>query len=86
MTKKVEYRVRPITRWIVTRFYEDGGDGQSPVAAGSSQHGTFDNGETAYHVAYALCRAEHERAGTPPGDMNFIYPDIPDGVIVQPIG
>jgi hypothetical protein len=75
---KIEYRVRPVTRYIVTRF--ESGD----THVGSTQHGEFDNGEIAYHVAYALCRAEHEKAGTPPGDENFQYPRIPDGVSVDP--
>lgn len=85
MTKKVEYRVRPITRYIVTRFEEVAGDAVSPSAmCGSSAHGTFENGETAYQVAYALCRKEHDDSGQPVDSVNFIYPAIPDGVSVAP--
>lgn len=85
MSNVIEYRVRPITRYIVTRFEGYTDDRTTESAGRSTQHGTFENGETAYHVAYALCRAEHEKAGTPPDDPAFQYPPIPDGVTVQPI-
>lgn len=66
---KIEYRVRPVTRYVVTRYHE--GDGGT---AGSEVKGTFDNPDIAHEVAYALCREEHQRAGTPEDDMNFQYP------------
>ena len=69
----VEYKVRPITRYVVTRFHEDGDN------AGCDQHGTYDNAGTAYTVAYALCKAEHDKSGAPAGSMDFIYPDLPAG-------
>lgn len=65
---KVEYRVRPITRYIVTRYESTGNEGRS------IQRGTFDTEETAYHVAYALCRKEHDDSGEPLDSMAFIYP------------
>jgi len=77
---KIEYRVRPITRYIVTRHVS------TEHTGANTQHGVFDNGETAYHVAYALCRAEHEKSGEPVESTNFIYPGIPDGVNVAPLG
>ena len=67
--EKIEYRVRPVTRYIVTR-YEDGGDGPS-----IRERGEYDNAETAHAVGYALAKAEHERLGFPPGDMRIIYPE-----------
>lgn len=75
---KVEYRVKPVTRYIVTRFHGDDNCG------GVEQRGEYDNGEVAYHVAYALCRVEHEKSGEPIDSENFTYPTIPDGVSVNP--
>ena len=71
----IEYRVRPVTRYIVTRWEGDP-DGAS---AASSQIGTeYANAETAYEVGYALCRAEHERLGWPIGDERIKYPRHPN--------
>lgn len=71
---KVEYRVRPITRFQVTRYHE------SPDSrnAGTEQKGEYDNAEVAYQVAYALAREEHQRLGYPLDDMRIMYPS-PDG-------
>jgi len=76
MSELHEFRVRPVTRYIVTSFHrsEDGAlcDGRS--------HGEFDNDATAYEVAYALCAASHERLGYPLDDMRIQYPERPIGV------
>lgn len=64
----VEYKVRPITRYIVTRFHSEGN------CAGVETKGEFDNLNVAWEVAYSLCRHEHDAAGAPPDDPNFIYP------------
>ena len=72
MTDLIEYKVRPVTRYVVTRYESRG------RAGGSEQHGEFDNADTAFAVAYALCRAEHERLGWPVGDERIQYP--------QPVG
>lgn len=75
---KIEYRVKSITRYIVTR-YEAGEDGPETYSGGSvSERGSYDNAEIAYEVGYALCRAEHERLGFPPGDERIQYPSHPD--------
>lgn len=66
---KVEYRVRPITRYVVTRYFED------ESRSGSDPKGEFDNSLIAYEVAYALCKDEHQRLGWPPGDERIQYPD-----------
>lgn len=69
---KIEYRVRPVTRFIVTRYH--GG-----VEHGcSGTRGEFDNADTAYEVAYALCNAEHCRLGWPLGDERIKYPQHPN--------
>ena len=61
----VEYRVRPVTRYIVTR-YEDG--------AGSTQIGEYPSAETAQSVGHAMCDAERVKAGEPLDSMAFVYP------------
>lgn len=66
--EKIEYRVRPVTRYIVTRYEEDG------RGAGSDPKGEFDNYETAYAVGYALCKEEHDRLGWPLDDERIQYP------------
>lgn len=77
--EKIEYRVRPVTRYIATRYEETSyPDGKGH--GGSSQVGEFDNPTTAYAVAYACCKAEHERLGFPPGDERIQYPEAPAGV------
>lgn len=74
---KVEYRVKPVTRYIVTRFHDEGNTG------GVEQRGEYDNGEIAYAVAYALCKAEHDKSGEPIDSMAFIYPEHPAGVTAE---
>lgn len=68
---KVEYKVRPVTRYVVTR-YEEQDDGK---AGSSSTKGEFVNFGTAHEVAYALAGDEHERLGYPVGDERIIYPE-----------
>lgn len=74
--QKIEYRVRPVTRFIVTRWErEESDDGLASTAGSSRQIGNeYANAETAYEVGYALCRAEHERLGYPPDDARITYP------------
>lgn len=66
----IEYRVIPVIRYRVSR-YEKSADTKS---GGVSGLGEFDNEETAQAVAYALCKAEHDRLGFPLGDMRIKYP------------
>jgi len=84
MSIKVEYRIVPVTRYIVTRFSQEVADNGAGNSGSCEPRGEYLNDGVAYHVAYALCRAEHERSGEPLGSMNFIYPDIPPGVSVDP--
>jgi hypothetical protein len=69
---KIEYRVRPVTRYVVTRWHD--GEG-----VGVEQKGEFDNFDTAYAVGYALCKHEHQELGYPPGDERVQYPKIEHG-------
>lgn len=71
---KIEYRVRPVTRYVVTRHHED----ESGRTGGTVSKGEFDNWAMAYEVAYALCKDEHERLGYPPADERIVYPMHPD--------
>lgn len=74
---KIEYRVRPVTRYIITRYAER--DNGEPLTKGSvGGKGEYENADVAYEVAYALCKAEHERLGLPPGDERIQYPRHPD--------
>lgn len=70
--EKVEYRVRPVTRYIVTRYES------TENSAGCDPLGEFDNADTAQAVGYALCRAEHERLGWPLDDDRIQYPRHPN--------
>lgn len=74
MDTRIEYRVRPVTRWIVTKF--EGLESEAGQIAGSSSTcGEFDNFEQAYQVGYALAKADHNRLGYPPDDERIGYPD-----------
>lgn len=74
---KIEYRVRPVTRYIVTRW-EGTDDPRAACSNGSSTLGEYDNADTAYEVGYALCKAEHDRLGYPPNDERVQYPRHPN--------
>ena len=65
----IEYRVRPVTRYVVTRYVKDG-----PGSGSVQTLGEYDNQMVAYEVGYALCKAEHDRLGWVPGDSRITYP------------
>lgn len=70
---KVEYRVREVTRYFITRQFESEGG----LTGGNEQKGEYDNFEVAYEVATALCKAEHERLGYSLADERIKYPTRP---------
>lgn len=71
----VEFRVREVKRYVITRHEKTGaGPGLS-----MTDEGEYPNPHRAYSVAYALCRAEHEKSGEPLDSPNFIYQDTPAG-------
>lgn len=74
----IEYKVRPVTRYVVTRFERAGEMKQSM----SEVKGEFDNASTAYEVGYALCKEEHIRSGKAIGHEDFRYPEYPDKLIL----
>lgn len=70
----IEYRVRPVTRYVVTRFETSGPSESGCGQAGSSTRGQFENEEVAFEVAYALCKAEHDALGWAEDDSRISYP------------
>lgn len=81
--EKIEYRIRPVTRYMVCRFESADhvyGDGRVSHSGGSEPLGEFDNEMQAYKVALALCKDEHRSLGWPPGDGRITYPDHPDAM------
>lgn len=89
MTELIEYRVRPVTRYIITRFESaasaSGDTEASGDIAGQSQHkGEHDNADVAYEIAYALAKHDHELKGWPPGDERIQYPRHPNATAAVP--
>jgi hypothetical protein len=70
---KIEYKIRPVTRYVVTRY-----DEQEMVAGrfsgGCTTQGEYDNADLAYEVAYALAKEQARILNLPPGDMTVIFP------------
>lgn len=64
----IEYKVRPVTRYIVTRFQAGDDNGTGAIASGCETKGEFANPGLAYDAAHALCRDEREKLGWPMGD------------------
>lgn len=81
MPTRIEYRIRPVTRYIITRYestYVDFGGGNMAGNTGScEERGEYDNERVAYDVAYALCRLEHDKSGAPLDSPDFKYPTEP---------
>lgn len=73
--KHVEYRVREIKRYIVTR-HEVNVSGGKEVTGSTSDVGSgqFDNYDTAYQVAYAMASFEHNQLGYDLSDERIQYP------------
>lgn len=70
MIEKLEYRVKQAPRYYVTRYLDNGIEGSVETK------GVYDSKEVALEVAYALCKAEHDRLGIPPGDERIVYPEM----------
>lgn len=80
--KRVEYRVKPVTRYIVTRFEAWNLPAGSNCAQSDDKRvsdlGEYANGDQAWEVAYALCKQRHELIGWPLGDERIQYPQHPN--------
>jgi hypothetical protein len=74
---KIEYRIRPVTRYIVTRWEDANAEDNHNVACARQIGGEYANEETAYEVGYALCNAEHQRLGWELSDERIKYPSRP---------
>lgn len=72
--KNVDYRVRKVERFIVTKYEFQGEQGRISDSA-SQMIGEYGSYETAYAVAYALCKEAHQQLGYPLDDMRVQYPD-----------
>lgn len=70
---KIEYRVRPVTRYTVTRYHSEV-DGCS----GCDTKGEYESADVAFEVATALIKEEHQRLGFAPGDERIVYPQHPN--------
>jgi hypothetical protein len=64
----IEYKVREVKRYIVTRYQDD---------RGSQTKGEYDNQDIAYEVAYSLAKAESENLNLPIGSMELMFPSHP---------
>ena len=67
---KTEYKVRPVERYVVTKFTSD-----SPNGGRSETIGEFDNYERAYLNAYALAGMDAKKRGLPDGDPGVTFPE-----------
>lgn len=78
--KHVEYRVREIKRYIVTRHEMTVTNGEETCGQTSNVgSGQFDSYDTAYQVGYALASFEHGQLGYDLGDERIQYPNPRDG-------
>lgn len=67
----IEYRVKRVERFIVTRYEDD----PCKTTASVRQIGKeFDSFDTAYEVGTAMAKADQERLGLPVGDEGVIFP------------
>lgn len=74
--RKIEYRIKPVTRYIVTR-YESGDHSNGAEQIGNE----YDTADVAYQVGYAVCALEHQRLGWEIGDERIRYPEDPTSAV-----
>ena len=78
--ENIEYRLRPVTRYVITRYEDQLENGTASIRT----LGEYDNQQVAFEVGTALCKAEHDRLGFPPGDARILYPQKIDDVALPP--
>lgn len=66
---KVEYRVKCVQRYLITRYQQD-----ENSTGFSETKGEYDNSEVAHEVAYALCSAERDVRGWAIDDERLKFP------------
>ena len=79
--KHVEYRVREIKRYLVTR-HEQNVSAKGVIVTGSNRQigSEYDNYEMAYAVGYALAAKEHDDLGYDLEDERIQYPQSLDAI------
>ena len=70
--ERIEYQIRPVTRFILTR-YEKTTNGGGVQQIG----GEYDNPQMAYEIGYAMAKLDHDRQGWPVADERIKYPEDP---------
>lgn len=76
-----EYRIRPVTRFIVTKAdWVERSNGTVSASTARQLGPEYANEEIAYEVAYALARQESERLECGLADDRVIYPTRPSEI------
>lgn len=71
----IEYRVKRVERFIVTRYEAPTSSDGATTEVSVRQIGKeFDSFETAYEVGYSLAKEDQRRLGLPEDDMGVIFP------------
>ncbi len=77
---RIEYRIRKVTRYILTRYEETtNGGGVQQIG------GEYDNPQMAYEIGYAMAKLDHDRQGWPVGDDRIKYPEDPRAADAVPV-
>ncbi len=75
---QIEYRVREVRRFIVTKFETRVTEKDHPAGpmtmSGSTNIGEHASADMAYEIAYALCKADHDTLGWDIADPRIKYP------------
>ena len=74
----IEYRVKPVTRYAITRYERAVVGDEKAQSSSVCGRGEYENAEVAYEIAYALAKADHERKGWPLDDERIQYPRHPN--------
>ena len=77
--KIIEYKVRPVTRYIVTRYESEENSGASSTC------GEFAQESLALQVGFALAKNDLDRYGFD-GRAKIAFPDFPEGWVYYPEG
>lgn len=82
--RRVEYRIKPVTRYIVTKFEAWNYPPEDKCAQADETHvvelGEYANADMAWEVGYALAKQRHELIGWPLDDDRIRYPNRPGEV------
>lgn len=73
----IEYRVRPVTRYVLTRF-ESMEDAEGKGCGGSVGLGEYQRADTAFHIGCALARDENKPSPIQGETKEVKFPEHPD--------